>query len=251
MALGVPVGVRCGSGRTWLDLLGSYVHPEEVYEDGGVKTGVQRILFPRFHQWDAVTFKLLAATRAAGAGVDRLVMHSAGSGKSEHDRVDRASAVAPAHAFLPRRPHCGGGEGGAGCRSADLRQGGRHHRPQVVLDRQLQATVAGLEHTPGTIVTGRRSRLLSSCGRRWRGTRPGSSSRRCRSSRSWRRLATEEAAAGEQRGVVGRRFAVIVDEAHSSTTGEGDDQELKTVLGGGDAALEAFEEAALAAAESR
>ena len=64
----------------WLGLLGSFVHVEDVYADG-VKTGATRTLFPRFHQWDAVT-RLLEATRAAGPGVDRLVQHSAGSGKS-------------------------------------------------------------------------------------------------------------------------------------------------------------------------
>ena len=62
----------------WLDLLGSFVHAE----DG-------RILFPRYHQWHAVR-SIIEATAADGAGVDRLVQHSAGSGKSQHHRVDRA-----------------------------------------------------------------------------------------------------------------------------------------------------------------
>ena len=59
--------------------LSAYV--EDVYDADGKKTGARRTLFPRFHQWDAVT-KLLAATVTDGPGVDRLIQHSAGSGKS-------------------------------------------------------------------------------------------------------------------------------------------------------------------------
>jgi type I restriction enzyme R subunit len=47
----------------------------------GRKTWVPRLLFPRYHQWDAVG-ALLAATLSEGVGQNYLVMHSAGSGKS-------------------------------------------------------------------------------------------------------------------------------------------------------------------------
>ena len=39
-------------------------------------------IFPRFHQWDAVT-RMLADVRANGAGQRYLIEHSAGSGKTE------------------------------------------------------------------------------------------------------------------------------------------------------------------------
>ena len=40
-----------------------------------------RIIFPRYHQWDAVR-SLIHATREEGAGRKYLIQHSAGSGKS-------------------------------------------------------------------------------------------------------------------------------------------------------------------------
>ena len=59
---------------------------------------------------------------------------------------------------------------------------------------------------------------------RWPGSRPGSSSPRCRSSRScWTR--SEPCPSG--------RYAVIVDEAHSSQTGEAA-KDLRLALGGTD-----------------
>src|SRR5690606_13009107 len=65
----------------WMGLLGDFVHVEDALDDDGRKTGRRSTIFPRFHQWDAVV-KLLAATKVSGPGTNRLVMHSAGSGKS-------------------------------------------------------------------------------------------------------------------------------------------------------------------------
>src|SRR5690606_31053322 len=55
---------------TWLDLLGSFVHLQteiEVDPDTGKKTRSPKILFPRYHQWRAVT-RLIAAAREDGPG---------------------------------------------------------------------------------------------------------------------------------------------------------------------------------------
>jgi len=191
----------------WLDLLGSFVHAHA----GGV-------LFPRYHQWHAVR-AVLAATYVDGAGVDRLVQHSAGSGKSN-------TIAWTAHKLS------------------------RLHGPddqaifdkvvvitdRKVLDRQLQETVAGLDHTPGTIVRidensaqlkaaleGNAARIIITTLQKF----PVVAAK-----------AAEEAAAGEASGVIGRRFAVIVDEAHSSTSGDAVKQ-LKTVLKGDDALADA------------
>src|SRR5205814_325947 len=60
----------------WLDLLARFVHVEKDVQ--GRPLGV---IFPRFHQWDAV-LKLEAHAREHGAGQSYLVQHSAGSGKS-------------------------------------------------------------------------------------------------------------------------------------------------------------------------
>ncbi|MEX2444193.1 MAG: DEAD/DEAH box helicase family protein, partial [Alkalispirochaeta sp.] len=60
----------------WLHILAKFVHLEES------DAGKQTLIFPRFHQWDAVT-QLVADVRThAGDAVRRLVQHSAGSGKS-------------------------------------------------------------------------------------------------------------------------------------------------------------------------
>jgi type I restriction enzyme R subunit len=56
----------------WLDILGKFVQ-------GDAKSGV---IFPRFHQWDAVT-QLVADAKEHGAGRNYLIQHSAGSGKSK------------------------------------------------------------------------------------------------------------------------------------------------------------------------
>ena len=48
--------------------------------DGRQKT-TERIIFPRYHQWEAAN-RLLAAAKAEGVGQKYLIQHSAGSGKS-------------------------------------------------------------------------------------------------------------------------------------------------------------------------
>ncbi len=201
----------------WLDLLGSFVH-----------VGEKGILFPRFHQWHAVR-SILDATRRDGAGVDRLVQHSAGSGKSN-------TIAWAAHALS--RLH------------------GADDKPvfdkvvvitdRKVLDRQLQETVAGLDHTPGTIVR------IDQNSQQLKDALSGNAARVIITTLQKfpivAKLAAEADAAEEASGVVGSRFAVIVDEAHSSTTGDAVTS-LKRVLSG-DEALVAAEVAEAAMEEA-
>ena len=202
----------------WLDLLGSFVHAE-----GG------RVLFPRFHQWHAVR-SILEATHRDGAGVDRLIQHSAGSGKSN-------TIAWTAHALS--RLH--------GADDAPIFDKVVVITDRKVLDRQLQDTVAGLEHTPGTIVRideksdqlktaleGHAARVIITTLQKFPVVAE---------------LAAKDAAAGEARGIVGRRFAVIVDEAHSSSSGDSVAKAEEGRSGAGDAALEAAEEAEATAYE--
>ena len=196
----------------WLDLLGTFIH----VSDG-------RVLFPRFHQWHAVR-TLLEATKRDGAGVDRLIQHSAGSGKSN-------TIAWSAHSLS--RLH------------------GTDERPifdkvvvitdRRVLDQQLQETVAGLEHTPGTIVR------IDKDSRQLKEALEGNAARVIITTLQKFPVviahAKKAAAEGEeQRGVAGQRFAIIIDEAHSSTSGSGLKQ-LKTVLTTADADALAQEEA--------
>lgn len=66
-----------------VDLLQSFVHTyEETREDRrGKEYKVKVQLFPRYHQWQTV-LDLIAASRKQGVGKNYLIQHSAGSGKS-------------------------------------------------------------------------------------------------------------------------------------------------------------------------
>ena len=67
---------------TWLDILAHFIcieRKEKVVD--GKKQRSETILFPRYHQWDAVT-KLVDAAKEEGVGHNYLIQHSAGSGKS-------------------------------------------------------------------------------------------------------------------------------------------------------------------------
>lgn len=205
----------------WLGLLGDYVHAEDVFDADGKKTGDTITLFPRFHQWDAVQ-KLLAATRADGPGVDRLIQHSAGSGKSN------TIAWAAHHLSRLHTPSMHGD-----LTDAVTAAGLGVDQPifnkvvvitdRIVLDRQLQATVAGFEHTPGTIVK------VDEDSQQLRAALAGNTARIIVTTLQ-KFPVVAEAAAADGGAVAGTRFAVIIDEAHSSTTGEAM-KDLKKVLG--------------------
>ena len=215
----------------WLDLLGSFVHVEAVLDKSGKKTGKKVTIFPRFHQWDAVT-KLLSSSCAEGPGHNKLIQHSAGSGKSN-------TIAWLAHRLS--RLHTAGSDGllGDGAKESGLGP----NTPvfdkvviitdRVVLDRQLQDTVAGFEHTPGMIETigdGKTSQHL-------RAALEGQKARIIVTTLQKFPVVAESAT-----NLAGTRFAVIVDEAHSSQSGEAA-KDLKKVLSGmtGDAALVAAE----------
>ncbi|MFI6358232.1 type I restriction endonuclease subunit R [Streptomyces sp. NPDC050743] len=63
----------------WLDLLERFVHLHKAKTPSGSTT--RTLIFPRYHQWDVVK-KLTAHAARHGAGHNYLVMASAGSGKS-------------------------------------------------------------------------------------------------------------------------------------------------------------------------
>jgi type I restriction enzyme, R subunit len=69
---------------TWLDILGRFMHlqiDEKIDAATNKKIRTQTMLFPRYHQWDAVT-RLVDAARTQGPGQRYLIQHSAGSGKT-------------------------------------------------------------------------------------------------------------------------------------------------------------------------
>lgn len=67
---------------SWLDIIHRFIHLQtEEYEFDGFKKKSEKLIFPRYHQLDSVR-KLTADARANGAGINYLIQHSAGSGKS-------------------------------------------------------------------------------------------------------------------------------------------------------------------------
>ena len=186
----------------WLDLLARFIHVERPSTgSAAAKKAAETVIFPRFHQWDAV-LALDADAKASGAGHNYLVQHSAGSGKSNtiawvahrlsnlHDATD--TKVFDKVVVITDR---------------------------LVLDRQLQDTIYQFEHAYGVVV---------------------------KIDKNSAQLA--EALAGQQARIIittlqkfpfvldkiadlpARRYAVIVDEAHSSQTGEAA-KDLRLALG--------------------
>ncbi len=127
---------RVWARDAWMDLLARFIHVERPARR--LASGPQRqprvVIFPRYHQWDAV-LKLEADAKDNGAGQSYLVEHSAGSGKSNtiawtahrlsnlHDATD--TKVFDKVIVITDR---------------------------VVLDRQLQDTIYQFEHARGVVV---------------------------------------------------------------------------------------------------
>jgi type I restriction enzyme R subunit len=123
------------SRDVWLDILGNFLHLEskEVESKDGKKTLKEALIFPRFHQLDAV-LRLVKAAADEGVGHTYLIQHSAGSGKSN-------SIAWTAH------------------RLANLHNAKDEKvfdtviviTDRKVLDRQLQETISQFEHKAGVV----------------------------------------------------------------------------------------------------
>lgn len=198
----------------WLELLQRFLHVEDAaakagrapsYKPGSAHT--QPLIFPRFHQWDAVR-KLVAHAARHGAGENYLIQHSAGSGKSNtiawlahhlsnlHTSADLASLAQTA-------------------RDSGLVANTLVFDKVIVitdrrvLDKQLQDTIYQFDHKPGVIVridensqqladalTGPTARIVITTVQKF------------------------PFVLGKVAGLGGHRYAVIIDEAHSSQGGE-------------------------------
>jgi type I restriction enzyme, R subunit len=67
---------------SFMDIIGKFMHiSSEDFELNGMRKVKETIIFPRFHQMEVVR-KLTADARESGAGKNYLIQHSAGSGKS-------------------------------------------------------------------------------------------------------------------------------------------------------------------------
>jgi type I restriction enzyme R subunit len=182
-----------------LDLLQHFIHEIEDEDEDGRRTGTRRLIFPRYHQLDAVR-RLVKDARDSGPGRQYLIEHSAGSGKS-NSIAWLAHQLSVLHDGNDRRVF------DSIVVITDRR----------VLDRQLQRTVRQFEQTDGLVEnidqTSRQLKAALEAGK----TIIVST------------LQKFPVIADEIRDLPGQRFAVIVDEAHSSQTGEST-KSLKTVL---------------------
>lgn len=218
----------------WLDILGKFVHYETAKKPdpatGLVKTS-HALIFPRFHQLDAVT-KVLADVRAKGPGERYLIQHSAGSGKTR-SIAWTAHRLATLHDDQDRK----------------VFDTVIVVTDRKVLDDQLQEAVKQIESKAGVVAT----------------ISPREAAKRSFSSKSG--YLTSALTAGtlivvvtlqtfpfvlnairEDNALAGRKFAVIADEAHSSQTGEAasklkqvlSDQEWADLADGGELDVEAI-----------
>jgi type I restriction enzyme R subunit len=183
-----------------LDLLARFIHLEVIEaEIGGKKVRKENMIFPRYHQLDVVR-KIGTQTRSEGAGNNYLVMHSAGSGKSN-------SIAWLAH------------------RLASLHDAGDQKvfdsvvvvTDRRVLDQQLQNTIYQFEHKSGVV-----QKIDEDSTQLANALRSGVPI--IITTLQKFPFVTEKVGALPE-----RRYAVIVDEAHSSQSGEAA-AEMKGVL---------------------
>jgi len=176
-----------------LELIQNYVHFER-----DEKTGKDKFIFPRFHQLMAVR-KLLAHAKANGSGHNYLVQHSAGSGKSN-------SIAWLAHQLANL---CGADEQPVFDSVVVITD-------RRLLDRQLQGTIKQFEKIKGTVTKiDRNTKQLVKALER--------------GDKIIITTLQKFGFVGELAKLPGKKFAVVVDEAHSSQTGESV-KDLKLVL---------------------
>lgn len=177
-----------------LDILHRFV---QVSKDE--KTGKEKLIFPRYHQLNVVR-KLVGDVYANGSGKNYLIQHSAGSGKSNSiawlahhlANLHDASDEVVFHSIIV---------------ITDRR----------VLDKQLQRGIYNMEHKPGVVVlVDKNSKQLTTA------LNNGDKIIVCT-------LQKFPFVDVQKVSTTGKRFAIIVDEAHSSQTGDAS-KRMKEIL---------------------
>lgn len=197
---------------TLLDLIGKFVFlqtKEEVEEWTGKKKIKETLIFPRYHQLDVIR-KLILDVRENHTSQNYLIQHSAGSGKTN-------SIAWLAH------------------RLSSLHDSDNQMifdnvvivTDRVVVDRQLQAAVMGMEHKAGLI------RVMDD--------RCSSADLKNALEGNTKIIATTiqkfPYIVDNVKGLKNKKFAVIIDEAHSSTAGK-DMSAITMTLGKGELEVE-------------
>jgi len=200
---------------SFLDLLARFIHlqVEEKLTDEGRKIKKETMIFPRYHQLKAVR-NLITAALTDGVGKNYLIEHSAGSGKSN------------TIAWLAHR-------------LASL-----HHSnnskvfdsvivitDRVVLDKQLQDNIYQFEHKRGVV------EKIDESSRQLAEALENAVPVIITTLQKFPFVSQQLVKLAEERGEASlgvlktKKFAVIIDEAHSSQGGE-TATDLKEVLGG-------------------
>ncbi|NTV67559.1 MAG: type I restriction endonuclease subunit R [Chlorobaculum sp.] len=208
-----------------LDLLARFLHldVQEKTSDEGKKVRTESMVFPRYHQLQAVR-RMVAAASAEGVGHNYLVEHSAGSGKSN------------TIAWLAHR--------------LSSLHNGRDERvfdsvvvitDRVVLDRQLQNTIYQFDHRQGVV------QKIDEDSRQLAEALESGVPIIITTLQKFPFVSAQLMKMAEERGsgdnhLPTRNYAVIIDEAHSSQSGE-TATELKGVLGGAELIRKAREAA--------
>ena len=198
-----------------LDVLARFIHlqTDEKRDDRGRKVKTESMIFPRYHQLEAVRL-LVDAARSDGVGHNYLVEHSAGSGKSNTigwltHRLASLHDAANARVFD----------------SVIV------VTDRVVLDQQLQDTIYQFEHTLGVV------QRIDASSQQLAEALENAVPVIITTLQKFPFVSRQLLKMAEERGTTGtgtlatRRCAVIVDEAHSSQGGE-TATDLKEVLGG-------------------
>ena len=217
-----------------LDLLARFIHLQidEKRDDQGRKVKTESMIFPRYHQLQAVRM-LVAAARSEGVGHNYLVEHSAGSGKSN------------TIGWLTHR-------------LASLHDAANQRvfdsvivvTDRVVLDQQLQDTIYQFEHKRGVV------QRIDDSSRQLAEALENAVPVIITTLQKFPFVSRHLLKMAEERGTTGtgtlatRRCAVVVDEAHSSQGGE-TATDLKEVLGGEGLRQEAKKRAAKEGREDR
>lgn len=202
-----------------MDILQKFIHlqveeEKKLLPDGTEKKITkQSLIFPRYHQLDVVR-KMIAHVSENGAGHNYLIQHSAGSGKS-NSIAWTAYRLASLHDSL----------------NNPVFSSVVVVTDRTVLDRQLQDTISGFDHTLGVVET--------------IGDNKTSKDLRDAINNGVRIIVTTlqkfPVIYQEVDAANGRNYAIIVDEAHSSQTGSSA-LKLKTALANLEDALREYAE---------
>ena len=197
-------GTKSGGSESVLNLVSRFVHQfeEEEKDSSGRRQKKQKLIFPRYHQLDCVR-RLIAHAREHGPGEHYLIQHSAGSGKS-NSIAWLAHQLATLHDASDRRVFD----------SIVI------VTDRKVLDRQLQTTVRQFEQTLGVVEN------IDKTGAQLKDALEAGKTIIVSTLQKYPVIANQIGT------LPGKRFALIIDEAHSSQSGE-TTKELKKVLSAG------------------